>query len=113
MDNFNNRNVYPDDDWQSISTPVVKTEYTQPEVDTLEEVAISKSKKHSKHPVLTIQLTLSLCVLLFVFIIKFLSTPLYDKVIAWYQSEISKSVVYNFDFENLDFSSVFSTPDEG
>ncbi len=112
MDNFNNRNLYPEDEWQSLSVPVVKKEYSEPQEEVTDAVATPKREKHSKHPVLTIQLTLSLCVLLFIFIIKFLSTPFYDKVMDWYRTEISKSVVYNFDFESLDFSSVFATPDE-
>ncbi len=112
MDNFNNKDFYNDEEWQSISTPVVKTEYTEPEEEAVELKPERKAQKHSKHPVLTIQLTLSLCVLLFIFLIKFLSAPLFEKVIEWYEYEISKSIIYNFDFENLDFSSVFSTPDE-
>lgn len=112
MDNFNNKEFYRDEQWQSVSTPVVKTEYTEPEEEVFEVPLSEKHEKHSKHPVLTIQITLSICVLLFIFIVKFLSAPLYEKVIGWYQQEISKSVVYNFDFESLDFSSVFSTPDE-
>lgn len=112
MDNLNNRDFNFNDEWQSLSEPVIKTEHTEPESVEISENNFSERKKHSKHPVLTIQLTLSICALLFIFLIKFLSTPLYEKVMAWYDYEISKSVVYNFDFENLDFSSVFATPDE-
>lgn len=112
MDNLNNNGFYSEDQWQNLSTPVVKTEYTEPEEDFSETGSVKKREKHSKHPVLTIQLTLSLCVLLFVFIVKFLSTPLYEGIMRWYDYEISKSVIYNFDFENLDFSSIFATPDE-
>ncbi len=110
MDNFNNRNIYPDDDWQSLSTTIVKTE--NPDVNDDEPEVIEKPKKRSKHPVLTLQLTISLCALLFLFILKFLGTELYTAVINWYENEISKSVIYNGDFESFDFSSVFATGDE-
>lgn len=110
MDNFNNNNIYPDDQWQSLSTPIVKTEAADA-ADEEPEVTV-KPKKHSKHPVLTLQLTISLCALLFLFILKFLGTELYNSVINWYEKEISKSVIYNGDFESLDFSSLFSTADE-
>ena len=112
MDNFNNKDFYHNNEWQSISTPVVKTEYSEPEEEVAEDYLREKVAKQSKHPVLTIQLTLSLCVLLFIFLIKFLSVPLYEKVMWWYEQEISKSIVYNFDFESLDFSTIFATPDE-
>lgn len=113
MDNYNNRNFYPDNDWQSISQPVVKTEVADTDLTQEEAQVEVKAKKHSKHPVLTIQLTVSLCVLLFLFIIKFLGTPLYTAVMTWYEKEISKSVIYNGDFESMDFSSLFATDDEG
>lgn len=114
MDNFNNRNFYPDDQWQNISEPVIKSEAADTDALPLEEPQEEpKPKRHSKHPVLTFQLTVSLCVLLFLFIIKFLGTPLYSAVMSWYENEISKSVIYDGDFENLDFSALFATNDEG
>lgn len=112
MENFNNRNLYPDDDWQSISQPVVKSEEEDSNFTSQEPKTEPKPKRHSKHPVLTFQLTVSLCVLLFLFIIKFLGTPLYTWVMTWYENEISKSVIYDGDFEGLDFSSLFATDDE-
>lgn len=113
MDNFNNRNFYPDDDWQNISQPIVKNEAADTDDLSLEEEREElKVKKHSKHPVLTVQLTVSLCVLLFLFIIKFLGAPIFTAVMAWYENEISKSVIYDGDFESLDFSAFFATNDE-
>lgn len=113
MDNFDNRNIYPEDDWQSISTPIVKTEVSDSEIINDESEIITKTRKHSKHPVLTLQLTLALCVLLFLFVLKILGTPVYNSVMSWYESEISRSVIYNGDFENFDFSNLFATSDEG
>lgn len=112
MDNYSNKSFYSDEEWQSLSTPVVKKEYTEPASEEFIEPKAKKPKKPSKHPVLTVQLTLSLCVLLFVFVLKILSAPFYDKVLTWYENEISNSITYNFDFESVDFSSVFATPDE-
>lgn len=110
MDNFNDRDFYAENDWQSISQPVVKAELKDAETEQIN--TSDKPKKQSKHPVLTLQLTLSLCLLLFLFIVKFLGPQLYTAVISWYEDEISKSVIYNGDFEGFDFSSLFSTDDE-
>ena len=110
MDNFNNRNLYPEDDWQNISTPILKEQNILNQ-ESSEEVSVS-NKKPSKHPVLTIQLILAICVLLFLFTLKFLGAPLFDTITSWYDNEISKSVIFNGDFENFDFSSVFATADE-
>lgn len=112
MDNFNNRNFYPDDDWQSISQPIVKSDASEDDTPLEETNQEVKERQHSKHPVLTIQLTVSLCILLFLFIIKFLGTPVYSAIITWYEDEISKSVIYNGEVENFDFSSLLATSDE-
>ena len=112
MDNFNDRNFYGDDDWQTTSTPVVKTfedELPQEEDDVKNS---PKVKRNSKHPVLTFQLTVAIIALLLVFGLKFLGMPLYETVVKWYEEEISKSVIYNGDFENFDFSLIFATEDE-
>lgn len=114
MDNFNDRDFYPEDDWQSLSSPVVKKEVTSVEnydSDTEPEVPQSP-KRRSKHPVLTIQLTFAICVLLFLFVLKFMGTPAFDTVITWYKTEISKSVIFDGDFDSLDFSTLFATADE-
>jgi len=107
MDNFENLNSYPENNWQSLSEPIVKLEEPQPDVQ-----AVPKAKKLPRHPVLTIQLTLCLCALLFLFIVKFMAYPLYSKIITWYESQISRSVIYDGDFESFDFSTLFSTTDE-
>lgn len=107
MDNFNNSNILDDDNWQSFQAPIVKSDETTeaPQVEI-------KPKKQSKHPILTIQLIISLCALLFLFVIKFLGAPIYNTIMSWYESEISKSVIYNGNFESFDFSTLFSTADE-
>ena len=109
MDNYNyNQN----DDWVSLSQPVVKTEQDTEAFENQEDNVAKYTKQKSKHPVLTFQLTVSLCILLFLFIVKFLSAPLYSAVIDWYESQLSQSVIYNGDFESSDFSALFATRDE-
>ncbi len=112
MDNFNERGFYPEEDWQSLSTPVVKEDTSDDNCDSV-PAGPQKINKHSKHPVLTVQLTFAICVLLFLFVLKFMGAPVFDTIISWYKSEISESVIYNGDFESFDFSSLFSTADEG
>lgn len=68
--------------------------------------------KINKHPVLTFQLVIVMSVTLFMFIIKFCSADLFSVIINRYEAEISKSIIYNGDFDSLDFSGVFSTDDE-
>lgn len=112
MDNFINNNFPSEADWQSTSTPIVKT-FDEDEFQSSDkDEVLLKAKKHSKHPVLTVQLTVVLVALLLIFAIKFLSEPLFSTVISWYKKEISKSVIYNGDFESLDFSEIFATKDE-
>ena len=111
MYNINN-NFYRDDDWQSTSTPIVKT-YDDENFLTEDNGEFGrKAKKHSKHPVLTFQLIVVLSLLLLFFVVKFFSESLYNTVISTYRKEISKSVIYNGDFESFDFSSIFATDDE-
>ena len=114
MDNFNKSNLYYEDEWQSTSIPIVKTvEDDHAHIQTEDDVkSPHQKKKHSKHPVLTFQLTVTLVALILVFGLKFLSKPLYEIVINWYQQEISESVIYNGDFESFDFSLIFATNDE-
>lgn len=114
MDNFNNGNMYPEmrQDWQSLSTPVIKTEPESDFNDSLESNASPSEKRHSKHPVLTLQLILVLCVLLFLFALKFLSPPFFESVMTFYEAQISKSVLINGDFESLNYASLFASDDE-
>lgn len=112
MDNFNNNNYYPEDEWQRISTPMIKSTDDENHQFSDGDEAVSKVKKPNKHPVLSFQLIVVLVALLFIFAVKFLGLPLYSSVISWYNKEISKSVIYNGNFESFDFSSVFSTEDE-
>lgn len=113
MDNFNERQIYTEDDWQSLSTPIVKRAETATEDINPEPLNQYKVKQNSKHLVLTIQLTFAICVLLFLFVLKFLDTPLFDTIMSWYDTKSSESVIFNGDFESLDFSSLFATADEG
>lgn len=112
MDNFINSNFSSEADWQSTSTPIVKTFDGEEFQGSDEEKVLLKTKKRSKHPVLTVQLTVVLVGLLLIFALKFLSEPLYSTVISWYQKEISKSIIYNGNFESFDFSEIFATKDE-
>lgn len=112
MDNSYENLYSQKEDWQSLSTPILKEETTDEKFDNPEEIRPEKEKRHSKFPVLTFQLTVSLLVLLLLFIIKFAYEPLFTKIITWYEAEISRSVIYNGDFESLDFSALISTPDE-
>ena len=116
MDNFKNINTYHSD-WQSLSQAVEKhdSDYVADTEGVSEEFDLNNTErkaKGSKHPVLFIQLVLCLCVLLFFFLIKFLSEPLYTYVLSWYNSQLSSSVIYNGDFESFDYSAIFSTADE-
>lgn len=112
MDNFNNKDIYSDNDWQNVSTPTVKPLKSDCEDDT-EELLVKESKnRRSKAPVLTFQLVVVMCVLLFLFILRFLNVPAFDRVMDWYKLEISKSVIFSGDFENFDFTSIFATSDE-
>lgn len=112
MDNSYNDLYSQKEDWQSLSTPILKEETPDENLGNPEEIRPEKEKRHSKFPVLTFQLTVSLLVLLLLFIIKFASEPLFTKIITWYEAEISRSVIYNGDFESLDFSALISTLDE-
>ena len=42
MDNLNNNGFYSEDQWQNLSTPVVKTEYTEPEENFSETGFVKK-----------------------------------------------------------------------
>ena len=111
MDNFNINDVYSENDWQDVSTPVIKEEAIS-ENSNENNLIKEKAKKHNKHPVLTLQLTVALCVLLFLFVLKFIGTPVFESIMSWYKTETSKSLIFNGDFESFDFSSLFATSDE-
>lgn len=112
MDNSYNNLYSNETEWQSLSTPVMKKEETAENIEDSELIKAPRERRHSRFPVLSFQLTVSLCALLLLFGIKFAAEPLFEKVMTWYETEISKSVIFNGDFENLDFSALFSTHDE-
>lgn len=101
-----------DTQWQSVSAPIVKFDSEQLEPPQNLDSASPKAKHQSKHSVLAFQLVVALCVLLLLFAIKFADNSLYNRLISLYQAKISESVIFNGDFESLDFSFLMSTDDE-
>lgn len=103
MDNYNPHDFYEDNNSALNSFD-----------DNLSEAKpdAADNKKINKHPVLTLQLLLVLCVTLFLFVVKFCSADLFSVIINRYESEVSKSLIYNGDFDSFDFSDIFSTDDE-
>ncbi len=67
--------------------------------------------KVNKHPVLTFQLVIVLCVTLFLFVVKFCSADLFSVIIKSYETEVSKSIIYDGD-SSFDLTGLFSTDDE-
>ena len=113
MDNFNNSDGFMDDNWQKISYERHKSDDESVLTDRYDDkVDVINSPKKSRSPVLSLQLILTLCLLLFLFVMKFLGLPLYDVVIAKYNSYMSESVIYDGDFNKFDFSFLNSTADE-
>lgn len=101
-----------DTQWQNVSAPIVKFDSEQLESPKNLDSTPAKVKHPGKHPVLTFQLVVALCVLLLLFAIKFADNSLYSRIISLYQTKISESVIFNGDFESLDFSFLMSTDDE-
>lgn len=79
--------------------------------DNSQTIATQK-KNVNKHPLLTIQLVVALCALLFLYILKFTGAPFFDYIIGIYQTAMNESVVFDSDTKELDYSWLFATDDE-
>lgn len=113
MDNFNNSDGFLDNNWHELyyerHKPEDETELIGQHDDKID--VTDKIRKY-KSPVLTFQLILALCLLLFLFVIKLLNLPLYDFVMSKYNVYMSESVIYDGNFKDFDFSFLSSTADE-
>lgn len=106
MENSSLQEPINDNQWQALSAPVFK------ETEETEKIESHEEKKRHRHPVLTFQIVAVLCVLLFLFTLKFLSIDVFDIVMNKYSELMSESLIYSGNSDNRNLVLSTATTDE-
>lgn len=109
MDNY--VNVNDNEEWNELSIPVIKNE-VQPQTEPRTSSESSDKRTSIKRfstPVLTIQLTACLLLLIILFLLKAFNYDVFTQIKDKYDSELNASMYFSGDVGNLDYSSIFST----
>ncbi len=120
MDNFNYRGNLNNDEWISLSEPVMAESVS---LENLENFDVSeekdesmkkpKEKKSIKAPIVTFQLTVCLLALIFLFVAKTFLPDMFNAFKTTYDREIKSTMYSSGDFKSNSYLSFFtSTPDE-
>lgn len=109
MDNLNN-SISDNDNWVSLSEPVVSKEDTPA---SKESVPVKRISRVTISPVLTIQLIICLAFVAMLFICKTFFTNTFSVLFSAYDKAVNTSLYFDGDLSSLDFSHIFSaTHDE-
>lgn len=113
MDNLNYAKDFKDEQWISLSEPVMAEPVSLDNLEIPEDIEPDKSepkkKKSIKAPIVTIQLIVFLAVLLFLFLSKTFLPDIFDTFKATYDREIKSTMFSNGDFKSNSYLSFFTS----